>query len=1331
MAKQTINIGTNANSKDGDIIRDAFNKVNQNFTELYSAVVDGINVAQVKSDWNATTGVAQILNKPTIPVDVSDLTDTTNLLGSGGTANTDVYKFQYGVIGTKDDPDTGGWGASAIVLDPGGESWAGMYIPSVSSQASDASLNIYNNKAAGNDINLTLYSGNFTFKGDGTLGFPVQPTNQRTGTGDALKFAKSGNQKVIATSKGTVESPTVERLVIAGGDSYRDPDTGVYTPYSEAGDIYLWAGRGANGGDIKVDAGNSQGVNGEEGGTIKVRGGYSTSGQGGFVEISAGYSNQGQGGDVSIEAGGGTTGGTINLYTYGNTQYNWQFKPDGTTQFPAGYTLPNTTGTPGQVLTLNEDNTVTWQNPGGDVDTNIWVEEFRTDTPLTDTAQVANSVEYDSQGNVYALMNIVTNNNNYYAVSKFDTYGVSQWHTRLEVGNSTDGWGLAIDNAGGYIYVAGRYNDGVYDKSTLTKLSTTNGSIVWSTTYDFGYSSNSPVVDVDADGNPVVVGYANNNISDQVTVTKISKTDGAVIWAQGLDGQGSEQAYGMAVGPAGEVVAIGYMSQLGLLDRAETVYADPVSNPNWTVGTGVLVGGVTFAVNFTDGVPTFTNIEDTVGGHSPDQVLGTINGDVLGGVTGVDDLTVKVGTMLPNTTDDRMLVAKYDSQGNVQWQKAVLFDTGYDCSGADADIDSLGNVYVCGQYYNADIGQTCMSLVKFDSNGAKQWSRRVVGNCQTLGTSVVVGPDDFLYLSGITGNYGTEDFTWVIAKYNQSGGVIWQRLLDNTTGWSFPGGLFFSNGGGSNIAVKDGYFAVSGGKSAVFGNDFRATVAQFDTAGTPVVLGTWDFKPATFSGVLNSGATDITVVDAAKESTDISGSITVATVSPGNDTSNFLIGTVINGNTVAVTGDITFSGIQIQGANTVNQNGSIELVPNPNLKGNGQYLNIYPTNAFDYPHIHIAAGTGGDLFVGDDTTYFSVGNDGNLKANTSGGQWQFGTDGNLTLPGNIDSVNSIGIQAGDAVTITSNNSVAAKTWAFDENGDLTVPGGIKTILSNNLSIETESLPTDPPATIVISGADFTPVNLTYIKDGVNSIWYPAGYIPGTDPYIEFTGGQYGIFVPGFGQALYVNTGTLNVPLAQWNTNPPLGSVAPTGVYTYPNTYTHTWTFGTDGAITASDAFTIKTPIGAPTSLANWVGNQLGGWDQPSYTNLATTGGTGSGLTVDVVGGGGYIDINAITINNPGRGYTTGDVITITNENNYSGTFTVVVGASANTWDFGTDGIITIPSNTRYPSTARGAIGDKAGMIVVAGAYLYHCYADYTDGSVPIWQKVAMDNTDWD
>jgi hypothetical protein len=36
MAKKTINIGTSPNARDGDTLRVAFNKVNENFNEIYA-----------------------------------------------------------------------------------------------------------------------------------------------------------------------------------------------------------------------------------------------------------------------------------------------------------------------------------------------------------------------------------------------------------------------------------------------------------------------------------------------------------------------------------------------------------------------------------------------------------------------------------------------------------------------------------------------------------------------------------------------------------------------------------------------------------------------------------------------------------------------------------------------------------------------------------------------------------------------------------------------------------------------------------------------------------------------------------------------------------------------------------------------------------------------------------------------------------------------------------------------------------------------------------------------------------------------------------------------
>ena len=196
-------------------------------------------------------------------------------------------------------------------------------------------------------IKITSNSNSMTLKTDGGLAipnnieFPFLPGNSRTGSGNNLQFEKgSVYQKIISTQDGTESVPTVERLVVSGGDSYNNE--GTYT--GEGGDLYLWAGRGADGGDIKVDAGN--GTN--SGGTVKVRAGQGDNGYGGFVEISSGYGASGnggaininsgygsnQGGNIAIQAGnGGSAGGNISLSVSAGS---WTFKQNGALAFTNG-----------------------------------------------------------------------------------------------------------------------------------------------------------------------------------------------------------------------------------------------------------------------------------------------------------------------------------------------------------------------------------------------------------------------------------------------------------------------------------------------------------------------------------------------------------------------------------------------------------------------------------------------------------------------------------------------------------------------------------------------------------------------------------------------------------------------------------------------------------------------------------------------------------------------------------------------------------------------------------------------------------------------------------
>lgn len=58
MARQTINVGTGPNSKNGDVLRNAFIKINENFADLYGQTL-GISVI----DYN------DLINIPRIDLD--------------------------------------------------------------------------------------------------------------------------------------------------------------------------------------------------------------------------------------------------------------------------------------------------------------------------------------------------------------------------------------------------------------------------------------------------------------------------------------------------------------------------------------------------------------------------------------------------------------------------------------------------------------------------------------------------------------------------------------------------------------------------------------------------------------------------------------------------------------------------------------------------------------------------------------------------------------------------------------------------------------------------------------------------------------------------------------------------------------------------------------------------------------------------------------------------------------------------------------------------------------------------------------------------------------
>lgn len=287
MAKQTINIGTGPNTKTGDPLRTAFTKINENFTELYTA-------------------------------------DTTNQLGK--------FKIWENTLGTTDDAD--GWGSYDVVLSPNGEGSAWIYIPKEANVDAGEALEIGNYNTSGGGVKLRAHTYDWTFKPNGTLYSPILTVNLHNGgdqNGQVLQFGNP-DQQVIITGPTPAENVSAQRLIIQGQKA---------TGNGEGGDVYFWAGDSqVNGGDIKIYAGDADGGDSGYGGYINIDAGNGYN-AGGSVSISAGGSTT-NGGDVTLSAGyGGSLNGRIILNT---SNYSWTISNDASLQLPPNGTIKDSNG---------------------------------------------------------------------------------------------------------------------------------------------------------------------------------------------------------------------------------------------------------------------------------------------------------------------------------------------------------------------------------------------------------------------------------------------------------------------------------------------------------------------------------------------------------------------------------------------------------------------------------------------------------------------------------------------------------------------------------------------------------------------------------------------------------------------------------------------------------------------------------------------------------------------------------------------------------------------------------------------------------------------------
>ena len=167
------------------------------------------------------------------------------------------------------------------------------------------------------------------------------------------------------------------------------------------------------------------------------------------------------------------------------------------------------------------------------------------------------------------------------------------------------------------------------------------------------------------------------------------------------------------------------------------------------------------------------------------------------------------GIMRPTSTTSKLLIAKYDTSGILQWKRQLGISTEY---GYGIAVDGSGNAYITGR-----TGSSAFTA-KYDTSGVLQWQRTLIGSSNTLGYGIAVDGSGNVYIAGYIRPGGTAGTDALIAKYNNSGTIQWQSRLGKS-GDEYYNGIAIDSSGNAYVT---GYSSVS---------NYTAIIAKYDTSG--------------------------------------------------------------------------------------------------------------------------------------------------------------------------------------------------------------------------------------------------------------------------------------------------------------------------------------------------------------------------------------------------------------------------------------------------------------------------------------------------------------------
>jgi gliding motility-associated-like protein len=293
-------------------------------------------------------------------------------------------------------------------------------------------------------------------------------------------------------------------------------------------------------------------------------------------------------------------------------------------------------------------------------------------------------------------------------VAKYSPSGVFRWvvsagGSQTDIGNS-----ITVDNLGD-VYITGEFTgSATFGSINLTangsnvnvftaRLDSSNGNFIWAKSGTGPHTDRGISITADASGNAYVTGQFSDTIT--FNIAHFTPLVNAIFIVK-YDRSGNEVWFTKAGAPSSQVSAI-------TSDASSNIYV-----------TGNFTGTLTFYA--ANGTPT-------------------------------------LGNLYP----DRIFVAKYDANANIQWQ--VSDGSSSPITSNNISLDNSGNPYIIGNFecilnsYADQYGQGTFNTVGYwdifvseynSSSGAWQWSRQIGGHLNNYGNGIATSATGDIYTAG-------------------------------------------------------------------------------------------------------------------------------------------------------------------------------------------------------------------------------------------------------------------------------------------------------------------------------------------------------------------------------------------------------------------------------------------------------------------------------------------------------------------------------------------------------------------------------------------------------